>query len=351
MATTLELLHFSTLTETVNRVKSPNQFIRKLLFGDHRTVPTRAIEIGVLKGNREVAPFVKRGAAALMVSGNDETFQTVSPAHIRIKRAASPELMDRRRPGMDIFSNQGAIEAAIQRAYLEDAQRLGDLITNAEEYLCALALRGTITYTAAGEENFTITFPRTSSHNITLSGADLFTATTTSNPAALALRANRLVNEDEGLNITDAIMDGTTADLFVQSAKVLQHLENRPNLNAGELEIQHRFQEDGARLIGTYGGIRWWEYSRSVLLPDGTTAPLIRPKYVEFVTAQSAAENRLYYGAIEDLDALGEGLWVGERFSKSWVEKDPSARLLLATSCPLPVTRKPDTFVSAQVIA
>lgn len=351
MAETIDLLHFSTLTETVQNVKRPNRFFMDLLFGDHRPVPTEHIEIGLVQGNRQIAPFVQRGSAGIMVGGYDETFQTVAPPNIRIKRPISPEVLFRRQPGMDIFADQNAIQAAAERAYLADAGNLRDRIDNAIEYLCALAVRGTITYQTADEANFTITYPRAAGHTVTLSGADLWTATTTSDPAKVARVADRLVSEAEGLNITDAVMDATTADLFMASTKVLQYLESRPNLDAGSLSVQARFNESGARLLGTFAGIRWWEYGRTVLNAAGSSVALVRPKFVEFFAATPAAENRLYYGAIEDLKALDQRLWVGESFTKSWVEEDPSARIILSTSRPLPVPRRPNSYVSVQVIA
>jgi hypothetical protein len=79
--------------------------------------------------------------------------------------------------------------------------------------------------------------------------------------------------------------------------------------------------------------------------------PLIRPGYVEFVANSPAAEFVTYYGAIEDMQAIGAGrVLQSRRFSKSWEVEDPSARMLLVESNPLPVMRRPGATVSMSVL-
>ena len=51
------------------------------------------------------------------------------------------------------------------------------------------------------------------------------------------------------------------------------------------------------------------------------------------------------------MDAFEAGLWVAQRFSKSWVTKDPSQRLALLHSRPLPVPRRPGAMVSMKVVS
>jgi len=64
-----------------------------------------------------------------------------------------------------------------------------------------------------------------------------------------------------------------------------------------------------------------------------------------------AAENVMYYGAIPDFDALQGRAWVGRRFGKSWMDKDPSAQIALVHSRPLPVPRRPGSMVSMKVVS
>ena len=83
---------------------------------------------------------------------------------------------------------------------------------------------------------------------------------------------------------------------------------------------------------------------------NDASVQLIRDDYVEVVSAIPAAQNVAYYGAIPDWDAFDEGLMQGKRFSKSWKEKDPSVRQILAHSRPLFVPRRPASMVSMKVV-
>jgi hypothetical protein len=52
------------------------------------------------------------------------------------------------------------------------------------------------------------------------------------------------------------------------------------------------------------------------------------------------------------MKAIGAGqVLSSKRFSKSWEVEDPSARMLLLESNPMPVMRRPNATVSIQVVA
>jgi hypothetical protein len=51
------------------------------------------------------------------------------------------------------------------------------------------------------------------------------------------------------------------------------------------------------------------------------------------------------------MEAMMGGMLASERFSKSWLVKDPSAMVQLIESHPLPVLRRPDSVYSLQVVA
>ena len=110
-----------------------------------------------------------------------------------------------------------------------------------------------------------------------------------------------------------------------------------------------QFSEDGAIFLGSFCGIRFWSYPRQVKVA-GSMTDLIRAKYAEFVCRVPAAEFTLYYGAIHDWKALQNRSFVGERFSKSWEDEDPSVRQLLTHSRPLPVPRRMGAVYSLKVV-
>jgi len=348
MAQTIACLEWSSLTGAINEIKSPNQFLKKLVFGNHETQPTEQIEFGVFTGDREVAPFVQRDGEAIPVSGYGEVFNTVSAPNIRIKRPVkASELLFNRRPGTVIFQpNAGSIVSAAEAHVARDVKRLADLITNAEEYLCALAIRGVISYVSADEANFTITIPKPAGNNVTLS---TFWDDPAGTPSANFLTAKQLCSDEVGLGVTHCILGSEAMTAFLQNDEV-KALMDINNVSAGAITLQTQFNDDGAIFLGVFCGVQVWGYPRTVKV-KGVATSLIRAKYAEFLCVTPAAENTLYYGAIPDLDAFEGQLFQAERFSKSWIQKDPSVMQMLAHSRPLPIPRRPGSMVSMKVVS
>lgn len=347
-----ELLEWETLTEAVNEMKAPNNFLMRTLFGRSRPVRTRRINLSVLRRGRKIAPFVARDGAALLSDGRSEEHFSVEPPHIRTKKAMSPtELLSKRRAGTTIFPTEQAQEAAMAEYMASEFETLMDDVMNSEEWLAANILRGQVSYTSQDEVAFTVTLPRDASHNITLTGGDLWDSGTQKIRRDF-LTAMQLVNDAVSLNVTDVILGEDAAEALLDDSEVRSILDVR-RMRTGQIDLTQQMDpETGALFLGEYvHGIRIWRYARTVEV-NGVSEPLIRPDYAEFVANSPAAQFVTYYGAIEDMDAIGdEGqVLVSPRFSKSWIEKDPSRRMLLVESNPLPYLRRPEATVSMKVV-
>lgn len=344
-------LKWQTLTAMINEMKSPRQFLKRLLFSNHETVNTEDIELSTVVAGREVAPLVRKNGEALLVSGHDETFVTVTAPNIRIKRPFTPsELLFGRRPGTVIYPTGDQQLTALQQHVARDMQKMADMVTNAEEYLCSMAIQGQILYSVADEEVFQVTYPVPNANKITLTtfwnDADL----TLPAPEEDFTTAKRVANDAVGVNITDAIMGAEAAAAFRKVMLKQNNIATGAILDKGSISFTQNFDQDGVIFIGTFSGIRCWEYS-STLTVNGSSVSLIRSKYVEFVSVSPATERVLYYGAIPDMEALEGKLFVAERFSKSWKIPDPSAMMSLVHSRPLPVLRRPGAGVSMKVVS
>lgn len=352
---TIDQLKWASLTAAINEIKSPNQFLKRFLWSRHRPVNTEDIELSILDKGREIAPFVRKNGEGIMVAGHSETFQTVTAPNIRIKRPFTPsELLYNRRPGTVVFPTRGQQQSAIDAHIARDLQIMSDYITNAEEWLCAQALTGTIAYEIADEEVFTITFPRPAATQITLSTFWDDATPSNTRPLQDIHSAKRVLADEAGLGITDAICGTEAVDALmelVETGNIKMLGTDGASVRAGDFTFAEQFTDDGVIFLGTIAGVRFWEYSRQATHPDGTTADMIRPKYVEFVSRSPASERVLYYGAIPDMKTLRGQRFVGERFSKSWEEEDPSAQMSLAHSRPLPVPRRAGAWVSMKVVS
>jgi len=350
MAASDDLLHFLSLTEMINKVKSPNSFLTRMLFSDHRSYPTENFEVGIKIGGREVAPFIRKGGQAVMVSGYTNKMNMVSPANISLKRPFSPDVMHVRRPGFDqLYPTSAELEAIGNQSLADDVQRMGDMIANAVEYLAAQALTGVISYSSAEGEEFECDFNRSASHDVTPTA--VWTDQTNSRVLNDLDAVKLLHSEDEGLPVTDAIGGTNAAKALMNNTAVRDLLlRSQTNLSVGELTRQEQWTAEGALFLGKLGGINFWHYARQVLLPSGSTADLIDSETFHFVSNVPGAEMRLCYGAIPEIVGNQPRLFVGERFSKSDVIVDPPQIVQYARSRPLPVLRKPDA-TSSMVVA
>lgn len=351
-ADTAEVLHWATLTPMINEIKSPANFVRRAFFSNHQPVAAEKIELSFWDGDREVAPFIRRHAEAALIDGYGERFAQIEPANIRMKTIIHPSKVQDRRPGDVIFvrpGESGPMLSSLQKYIALRGQRLADLATNAEEWLCCQALRGSVTYEVDEQEKFTVTFPRPAGNNVTLT-----TFWDDADPQEPDIEqdfyeAKRILSEEVSLQPTDVIL-GSEAVLHFMSVLKAQKLMDMLHLFAGDVSFASQFSEDGAIYLGLFCGVKVWAYPRQITL-NGAATDLIRAKYAEFICNSPAAENMIYYGGIEDVEALESGMFVTERFSKSWIEPDPSRRYMLLHTRPMPCPRRPGSMVSMKVVS
>ena len=356
MPSSADILSPVSLTAAVNEVRSPLSFLKNLLYGREETVPTVDVELSTIRDGRSMAPFVKRDGAAIMVPGDSEDARIVRPAHIRIKRPLSPsDLLDKRRAGFGIHQDASDMNRQM-RAYL--AREMSGMlrkIANAEEWLASQALTGVISYEAEDGVAFEVDFGRSSDMVVTLSGADLWSAST-GNPSDDFLIASELINDKSEGRATDVILGRNARAAFLANANVRAKFDHRgENVRQGLVDLTTTNRDDGALFLGMYDHqVRVWSYGRQLALPEalgGEMVDLVRDDYAEFVWASPEADRVMYYGGIRDMKAIGSGkVLESKRFSKSWEVEDPSAQMMLIESNPIPCNRRPDTHVSMKVV-
>lgn len=352
MAPSIPQLTWLSLTTAVNEIKSPNKFLKDLVFSNHQSLDTAQVEVDVVTRLRVTAPFVSENAEGFLVSGTSENFQVVKSPNIRIKRAFTPsELLFGRRPGTSTSPGLAGIRQAINLHVARDMQALANMVTNAEEYLASLAVQGLASYQVADGAVYQITYPKPGANNITLAVFWDDADPTNPNIDDDFQTVKQILSEAVALGVTHALMGVSASKAFRRVVKKQNPFGLlQPGAGYGNVNFQEQYNSDGAIYIGTYAGVQCWEYSRTVSV-DGVSTPMIRDKYVEFLAVNPFAENTLYYGAIGDMKTFGAVPYVGERFSKSWLKEDPSAYMALLASRPLPVPRRPGSMVSMKVCA
>lgn len=350
---TINELKWASLTGSVNEMKSPAQFLHRMLFlSNQQTVSTEDIELSVLTKSRESAPFVRKNGEAVMVQGTGYTFQTVPAPNIRIKIPFTPsQLLFGRQPGTVIFPSAGEQVSSVQAHINRDLQAMADMVTNSQEYLAAMAIQGVISYEVDEEEVFQISYPKPAGNTVTLS-----TFWDDATPADVEFNLNlytakKIASDEVGLAVTDCVLGEEAAEALL-SLVAGGHVKalDVQNISAGQASFVEQFTDDGAIYMGSLDGIRFWGYPRTISV-NGTATNLVRPKYAEFICRSPAAQFVEYFGAIPDMAAFQGGLFQSQRFAKSFMKDDPSELMALLHSRPLPMTRRPGATVSMKVVS
>jgi hypothetical protein len=352
-----ELLHWRSLSRVVENRKAPSNFLRNLLYGGApETHSTNRIEIGKLTNTRAIAEFVKRGGDAVVVERDAESTATIEPAHIRIKMPLSPtDVISRRRAGSALYVTPQEHGAAIARFLAREVDTIMRPVDEAEEWMAAMSLRGAISYSGT-KDSWTIDFDRANAHDVDPgSGAYWdetdFTGGDTSDPAQLFEDISLLINEAEGLQVTDVILGTEAARWFKIHPRVTALLDPR-RLITGGIDLTQQWT-NGALFLGSLtNGIRIWCYARTTLV-GSTVTPLIRPKYAEFVCATPQAEFTRHYGAVQDWDVFSEseGFAPMERFMKTYLQPEPSIMYKILETNPIFVPGRPNCTASAKVVS
>lgn len=347
MVDTIDLLRYQSMTAAINEIKSPNSFIFNLLFGNHQTLLTETVELSTKVGARKIAPMVRKNGEAIMIQGTTAGFATIECPNIRLKMPfTAGEIMFQRRPGIGIYETS-QIEAAARQKITDDLAYMADQIANAEELMAAQVLQGKISYSVNEGDQFQATLPRDVSLSVDESGSNPWAS---GSVRKTVIQAKRDVNKLSGASLTHCIMSESASEQFQKNSEMMTILDNR-NISAGDITLIEQFTQQGALYLGRAFGVSWWEYSRTGQDITGADVPMIRDKYVEFVSATPAAEFIVYYGAIPEENGDSLILHTGERFAKSWVQKDPATLMALAASRPLPWARRANCMKSVKVVA
>lgn len=350
------ILGYRSLSRVADERKSVQSFLRPLLFGDgsrDETSPVENVDWQIVTGDRVVAPFVRRNGPARTITGYGERTVSMAPTNISLKMVVEPwEILFKRTPGQPIYVDNNSAQAAEMRTQIE--RRLGrieDAIVHAEEYLAAmLCFQAGVSYADEIGDVFDITIPRPAGNNITLSV--FWNDATPANvvPYEDINAVQKVLADEVGLQATDCVMGEEAAAAFRKWAHNSALIgDNRISFTDGTLAGVAQYTRAGVQFMGTYRGIRLWEYSRSLTV-NGTATPLVRAKYAEFFCDGVLSECVMSHGAIADLDVEG-GIFRGRRFSKSWTVPHPSARHLLTQARPMPIIKRPGAFVSVKVVS
>lgn len=342
----IDLFNTRVLLRAVEQMKPARSFLRDTFFSATELSTTAYVDIDVVKGARRLAPFVSPTHQAKFVERIGYTTNSYRPPYIKQKMVTTAQEFLDRSAGANVYAGGQTPQQKAEEQLGKDMAELEDMITRREEWMCAQLLKtGQVSIVGEGVSE-TINFGMAGTHIVTLTTTDLWSDKTNSDPLGDLRTWRRLIQKDSGLTPDVVVMGSDALDAFLAHTGVINQLDTR-RIDLGMIEPTAF--GNGAIYYGRIRdvGVDLWVYDEWYIDPTtGVETPMVDVGKV--LMGSTRARSVRHYGAIQDLE-FG-GLVSVPRFPKSWIEEDPSCRILSMQSAPLMSLHQVDAFVAAAVL-
>jgi len=329
--------------EYIYPVRTP--FLSKF-FTETKRSQSEYIDIDFVRGTRKLAPYVGANMQGKLIEKRGFERRSVQPPYIKIKDVTTAEDLLKTKPGMNIYEGGRTGQQLAREELAKQMKEFMDMIIRRMEFMAhqSLSTQGSITYSGDGI-SLSVDFNMKTTHKITLTGTDKWDDTTNADPVGDLKTWYELIKKDSGLIPRDVIMDQDAAALFLNHPKVSGSTSVFDNRRIDLGQINPRELPSGLEFLGTLRrpNVDLYSYSEYYETDAGVVTPIMTSKTV--IMGSTDARCVQHFGAIKDLEALAPVKF----FPNSWIEKDPSARLLLVQSSPLVAPHQIDGFAHATV--
>lgn len=347
----INLFGLRTMLRVLEQLKPARKFLLNTFFSAAETHITESVDIDIVKGKRRMAPFVNPRLEGRIVDRLGYKTFSYKPPYIKPKMVTTAEDLLIRQPGEIIYGSDVAPGQRAQDQLVKDLAELDDIITRREEWMAAQALfTGKIHVVGDGVDDI-IDFLMESSHKPVLTGTALWSAPTTADPLANLRTWKRIVSKDSGLSCNIGLMSTDTYDAFLNCLVKQSNTAAISMVQVSLGKIEPTQLPDGVTYIGRINelGMDLYTYEEWYLSDLATSKDQIELPMVpsgKVLLGSTQARTTVHYGAIKDLKALA----AMARFPKSWEEDDPSVRMLMVQSAPLPTPHQIDAFLVGTVL-
>lgn len=303
------------------------------------------IVIDIKKGSQPLAPFVSPDQPGAALPGLASETAIFAPAYVKPRDALIPKQMFVRQPGEAIGGSLSPLQrsAALLRETL--AAHEAAIRRRVQHMAVDMWLDGRVTVTGDKYPAKIVDFRRDAALTKALTGGDRWGQSGVS-PVDDVTEWCELAGEKGGAAPSHVIMTGDAWKLYEADPK-FEKLLSRDLGQTTAAALKAPVGVPGAPMLKyvSSDGRSFWVWNDTYADAAGTMHKLL-PPYTVLIVAANAAAGRRAYGAIHDEAA---GLQPYEVFSKSWVENDPSYRIVLSQSAPLVYFGRPDCSFAATV--
>ncbi|MCC8177698.1 MAG: major capsid protein [Cloacibacillus sp.] len=350
MAGTIDITRTRAMLEAVRDIRPIPSFFRDTFFGGApKYFTTEKVDFDYKKGNNVMAPFVAPLVGGIPMKRDGFTTRTLTPPKIAPERVITAEDLKNREMGEAVYSSKTPAERArtLEAAAYDELDRA---ISLREEWMVRellfngkISIKAEVPMGTALEMQIDYQF----TNKEILTGTDLWTSDSAKPiDQMVAWRAEIVKNSGVGPDII--LTDSNTALMFLHHANV-KNMFDIKDYKMGELAPAIR-----STLVTYIGrlpivGCDLYAYDGTYVDPEtGNVTPFVPEKTV--LMGSRAAQNKMYYGAITQMDDNGAFQTVAlGRVPLVLFDQDASTRTLRLQSRPLPMPENVDGWAVRQV--
>lgn len=323
-----------------------DQLFLRLFYPETYEFDTEKVDLTLIPGIAAMAVYISPTVKGKVIRTRGGLVSQYKPGYVKPKHEVNPQMLLRRLPDED---PQQLADPAYRRNRIV-LQNLKDeelAIAQVEE---KQAVDGVVfgKYIMTGEqfEPVEVDLQRSPANNITQVGPakwstqDKETYDPTGDIEQYALNASGVVNI--------MVMDSKAWSLFISFKKVNEKLDTRRGSTA-YLETALKDLGKVMSYKGMYGDVAIVVYMGQYIDPKTEEKKNYMPDYT-IVMGNNQARGIRTYGAIQDIQAVQEGITKARRYPKNWTETgDPAREYTMIQSAPLMVLADADEFVVVKV--
>ncbi|MCT4662182.1 MAG: major capsid protein [Tissierellales bacterium] len=343
---TVDLYKPRTMGKIVQQIPPQHNFFSTFFKKHTETFLTAKVDVDIMKGGREMAPFVNPLTGSKTMKNHGFKTKTYEPPLISPSTVTSADDIMNRMMGESIYSQKTpAQRAAVKMA--QDFKKLDVMISRTEEWMCSKVLLDGKIPIVGDDYEAEIDFDFDNKE--VLSGDDLWTSEN-SDPIADIEEWHEVCQKEGFVNCDILVLGKRAANAFINHPKVKSLLDIK-NLNLAIIEPKKL--PNGVTYIGTYPKLNLSIYTYNEWFYDSKekkTKPMM-PSHKALLFS-SKADCSMYYGAHTKLNSKTDLFETIEasRIPDTWIKKNPDRRFLGLSSKPLPVPHEVDSWYVADVV-
>lgn len=337
----MDLFSTNTMLAVVESLVKPSQFLLTRYFPAIQTETSEEIHFDVMDKTRSLAPFVSPVVAGQIINQKGYTTNTFKPAYIKDKRVFDANRPLKRMAGEQIGGSldpMDRLRMILANEVIDQVERIQRRL----EVMAAEALRtGALTITGENYPTQNVNFNRNADLTETLTGGECWGQAGVK-PLNLLQDWAQLMLQKSGAIPTDVIMTTDVWKVFREDTQVQKRLDQ---FRGNSTMTQQAQIAEGGVFMGIIDGFNIYVYSGWYVNDSNVETPILPAGTVLMTSSQLQGVQA--FGAIRDEAAGFQAL---PYYPKSWVEEDPSARMLLMQSAPLIVPTRVNASFAATVL-